>query len=303
MKKPFVPAPFSPTAAASLTPPQGGAPRHSAESFLCSDRPGLSGLRRHSPGAPPVAQAKPAAVGRAGAIQPASSGWSVAAAPARAIAAPGRQSFLHPASASPPVHRAPPPQQNAGSVGVVQNKQHGLHARLFAGTASPFVAPPVALRVGPPGPMGTAQMMRRSNRISDAKYFNTYVSKVAPSYIDKHGNRYWTGFRTDVRFENATIQYMNTQPNARVCVTCLGIGNTLDHIVDFSTSSSGLGTVDYCDGANHFRGVPWQDAQDDYNNTGNLQWMCLPHNSSKSGAHGLYTPPQHLGACPGGCGL
>lgn len=296
MKKPFAPPPFSPTVAASLTPPQGGAPRHSAESFLRSDRPALFGLPRHLPGAPPVAQAKPAAVGRAGAIQPAASGWSVGAAS-------GRQSFLHPASAPPPVHRATPPQQNAGSVGVVQNKPHGLHARPFAGSASPFIAPPVALRVGAPGPMGTAQMMRRSDRIGKASYFNAYVSKVAPSYIDKHGNRYWTGFRTDVRFENATIQYMNAQPNAHVCVTCGGIGNTLDHIVDFSTSSSGLATVDYCDGVNHFRGVPWQDAQNDYNNTGNLQWMCQPDNSSKNGAHGLYTPPQHLGACPGGCGL
>ncbi len=288
MKKPFVPPSLSPTAAASFTRPQEGPPRHSAESFLRADRPALSGLPRHLPGAPPVAQAKPAAVGRAGASQSAASGWPVATVSAGAIATPGRQSFLRSAPPSPPIHRAPPPQQNVGSVGGVQNK---------------FVAPPVALKAGAPGPMGTAQMMRRSDRIGKASYFNAYVSKVAPSYIDKHGNRYWTGFRTDVRFENATIQYMNGQPNARVCVTCGGIGNTLDHIVDFSTSSSGLGTVDYCDGANHFRGVPWQDAQDDYNNTGNLQWMCQPDNSSKNGAHGLYTPPQHLGACPGGCGL
>lgn len=143
---------------------------------------------------------------------------------------------------------------------------------------------------------------RRSNRISAVGYQHAYINPLAPSFYDKNGNRYWTGFRNDVHF-NAGMRVAVGAPGP--CANCgAANSNSIDHIVDFATTSSGLLTEDYCDGLHHWNGVPWGDALADYNDVNNLQVLCTPCNSSKSGARGLYSPPTYVGPCPGiGCPL
>jgi len=153
---------------------------------------------------------------------------------------------------------------------------------------------------------GAIQLTRKSARIASTGYTHSILGIINGirkffQTIDKHGNYYWNGRRNTLSFTSATKSAMaGTKANGCAIGSCSNAASGIDHIVDFATTQSSLATETYCDGSDHWDGVPWQDAQDDYNNLSNLQWACTSCNSSKSGARGLYAPPQHAGSCPGG---
>lgn len=179
------------------------------------------------------------------------------------------------------------------------------------------VTPPAAAIPGRPGlppirPRATIVQAAMAAVIKSARqsapgYTHKVLSGIAPQTKDKYGNQYWNGWRTTLSFTAATKLAM--APTKVACQinkahVCTGSPDGIDHIIDFATVQSGLATQEYCDGVDHWDGVPFADAALEYNDTGNLRWACTQCNSSKSGAKGLYAPPQHQGKCPGlGCPL
>lgn len=173
------------------------------------------------------------------------------------------------------------------------------------------VRPPAAALPGRPGLppirprvliVQAASAVRTSDRQAAPGYVHTLVSGIAPQTIDKHGTQYWNGWRGTLSFSSATKTAMATSKvncEIKKASVCTGAANGIDHIKDFATVQSGLPAQEYCDGTNHWEGVLLSDAQLEYNDQNNLRWSCTQCNSSKSGAKGLYTPPQHKGKCPG----
>jgi hypothetical protein len=221
-------------------------------------------------------------------------------------------------------------QQRAGrvrnpfgsGVAVVQDRMLETEADRFAQraithrpppkpTARPLAALQAKMPPRRPAPPKVAayrsaiQLVRKSARIASTGYMHSVLGIINGirkffQTIDKHGNYYWDGRRNSLSFTSVTkLAMAGTKGNGCALGSCSNAANGIDHIVDFATTQSSLATETYCDASDHWDGVPWQDAQDDYNNLSNLQWACTSCNSSKSGARGLYTPPQHAGSCPG----
>ncbi|SHH09938.1 hypothetical protein SAMN05428948_2764 [Massilia sp. CF038] len=126
--------------------------------------------------------------------------------------------------------------------------------------------------------------------------------KPSPQHTDKAGNKYWTGFRNGLGWTTATQNHMNQSKGSGCQISssiCTGKADGIDHIDDFATVSAGLEPVEYCDGNDHWEGVPLDVVKTAYNDLANLRWSCTQCNSSKSGAKGLYTNVTHTGKCPG----
>lgn len=212
-----------------------------------------------------------------------------------------------PGVAQPALARAAAPRFTAPPVYRPSNAVHGLARRPAPRplSASPLIAAPHIQPHRPHAPV--AQMMRRSARISGAGYVHSILGPsggllVSPPAIDKHGTRYWTGWRSDLRFypatRNAVPGWGQWCPDGRLCGG-YGLAISLDHVTDWATVQAGLATTNYCDGAYHWEGVLWNDAMNEYNDVTNLQWLCILCNSSKNGVRGLYSRPAYRGPCPG----
>lgn len=149
--------------------------------------------------------------------------------------------------------------------------------------------------------------VRRSRRIAGPRYTHRALGLVAgrmirATSIDKRGVKYWNGYRNSLGWSAAVKAVMKAVIRLGCQIRrrgCKSKASSIDHILDFATTQSALGTREYCDGSYHWRGILFRDALRDYNNVRNLQWACKSCNSSKSGAKGLYSPPSYAGQCPG----
>ncbi|SMH63010.1 hypothetical protein [Azospirillum agricola] len=211
-------------------------------------------------------------------------------APRRVLQPASVTSHLLPPASSHAASWAPNSKMNAPA--VMPSLQ------LKVATQSKAAGVPPSIVGGPQIRQNVIQPMipRQSDRLKAPDYHHNYVSTVVKSHIDKYRREFWNGFRSSMGWYQTTKTHMGRFP--KICATCNGPANSIDHKIDFATTQTSLPTTDYCDTFNHFRGILKSVAQDDFNNLRNLQWMCQSCNSHKSGAHGLYTSVMHLGKCP-----